>query len=969
MVPAILRFVRPFAWLVFAPTLLAACGPKSAKEAPVGERSAPTIYGANDRIDYSAITNPQWRQWADATAVLAVTEEMDCSSGTHCNLVHGAFIPPLCPDEPLAGQPHFGYCSGFLIGPDLLATAGHCARVNGDPALANERVVFGWVNDATGNAPLSVPISNVFRMVEVIAQDHGADGSDDYAVVRLDRPVEGRVPLTPRHQGYVSDGAPLMVFGYPIGEPLKVVTRGSITMDANAFGFFNTNLDIVEGNSGSVVFNPSAGWVEGILVSDNSQDFASLEPAPGGGYCTRESRESDSDGQAGVQRIVRALTYCHDGVRDADETGVDCGGSCAPCNLGHCQDGIRNADETAVDCGGSCGYCAGGERVDLDSAGNVGMARVSLFDPPSGSVSSCSGVLVNNRWVLTNASCISDYAVSHPASAVSVDIVDFARDGESGLDFPYALQQTANLVVRRSVPSGVDDVALVRLPNPVQIRSVGTQWFRHLRSGDRAGLLGQALRFYGYGGDGAAIATPPPPTQWDLVVDGTLRLVDGLSATAHRPPDDARLFDSYGNGRNQLPIDWSSYANYPTSRSDHGGAALVGEELAGLHAASSVYAISCARLYGDCGGSMPPCVYGPVCGRDPNNASFLGSWGFRDWVYQTIASYDADARNWAWALVAPDASIVKGGNSKGAANNAGRISTGNYMVNFEGEFDRFWFEQGGAAHAMAYGGNQRCSVERFGDDGSRTVAWVNCYAPDGSPADATFVVAFQKRLLATGSPLGAYLTAWGDDHNSVGSQWNSTGRPNVVSKSGPGTYNVILTGQGGAPRAGNEQVTMFDFYRQGGSCKLGAPFSPFGNDVIGTVRCYDNAGNIADRGFVLSYGIVSSGGGTSGGYAEALFPFLQSYEPAQQYGYLHDAPIGAHITAGRYATGSYWMNYPSLDATSAVPIVSAVAGSSSYCNVASWGPSADGTLVNVMCFGSNGDPADTKYSATLATNQ
>jgi hypothetical protein len=139
--------------------------------------------------------------------------------------------------------------------------------------------------------------------------------------------------------------------------------------------------------------------------------------------------------------------------------------------------------------------------------------------------------------------------------------------------------------------------------------------------------------------------------------------------------------------------------------------------------------------------------------------------------------------------------------------------------------------------------------------------------------------------------------------------------------------------------------------------------------MTGSVRCYDSAGNLADRGFVLSYGIVSSGGGSSGGYAEALSPFLQSYTPPQQYAYLHGAPIAGSITAGRYATGSYWMNYPTLDAATAVPIVSAVAGGSSYCNIASWGPSADGTLVNVTCFGSNGAPTDTKYSATLATNQ
>ncbi|MCI4649560.1 T9SS type A sorting domain-containing protein, partial [Phaeodactylibacter sp.] len=46
---------------------------------------------------------------------------------------------------------------------------------------------------------------------------------------------------------------------------------------------------------------------------------------------------------------------CDDGIQNGDETGVDCGGSCAPCAT--CDDGIQNGDETGVDCGGSCAPC------------------------------------------------------------------------------------------------------------------------------------------------------------------------------------------------------------------------------------------------------------------------------------------------------------------------------------------------------------------------------------------------------------------------------------------------------------------------------------------------------------------------------------------------------------------------------------------------------------------------------------
>ncbi|NNK81451.1 MAG: zinc metalloprotease, partial [Flavobacteriales bacterium] len=46
---------------------------------------------------------------------------------------------------------------------------------------------------------------------------------------------------------------------------------------------------------------------------------------------------------------------CDDGIQNQGETGVDCGGPCAPCAT--CNDGIQNQGETGVDCGGPCAAC------------------------------------------------------------------------------------------------------------------------------------------------------------------------------------------------------------------------------------------------------------------------------------------------------------------------------------------------------------------------------------------------------------------------------------------------------------------------------------------------------------------------------------------------------------------------------------------------------------------------------------
>jgi hypothetical protein len=53
--------------------------------------------------------------------------------------------------------------------------------------------------------------------------------------------------------------------------------------------------------------------------------------------------------------------HCYNGILDGDETGIDCGGSCKPCETTvswHCFNRKKDFDETGVDCGGAdCPPC------------------------------------------------------------------------------------------------------------------------------------------------------------------------------------------------------------------------------------------------------------------------------------------------------------------------------------------------------------------------------------------------------------------------------------------------------------------------------------------------------------------------------------------------------------------------------------------------------------------------------------
>jgi hypothetical protein len=87
-----------------------------------------------------------------------------------------------------------------------------------------------------------------------------------------------------------------------------------------------------------------------------------IEDAPTPLEFTNDQQETFGPGDVVVNNAVINMgtggATCTDGIRNGTETGVDCGGSCAPCpTTPTCTDGIRNGTETGVDCGGSCAPC------------------------------------------------------------------------------------------------------------------------------------------------------------------------------------------------------------------------------------------------------------------------------------------------------------------------------------------------------------------------------------------------------------------------------------------------------------------------------------------------------------------------------------------------------------------------------------------------------------------------------------
>ncbi len=247
----------------------------------------PVIYGDDNRIEYFQVTNPGLQKVAEATCVVvSVSEISDNGDGTYTlstspwTSQSGA---PLCAGEPFAGQQQLGFCSGFLVGDDIVVTAGHCVSSGGCSSVA---YVFGfWKTDAPTPAATIVSADNVYFCSGII--DHELGGDLDHSVTQLDRPVVGRSPIRIRRSGVVSDGDSLTVVGHPVVLPMKIA-GGAIVQNANgATPWFQANLDTYGGNSGSPVVNLTDFTVEGILVR-GAPDFVTS------GGCTSSNQVPNS---------------------------------------------------------------------------------------------------------------------------------------------------------------------------------------------------------------------------------------------------------------------------------------------------------------------------------------------------------------------------------------------------------------------------------------------------------------------------------------------------------------------------------------------------------------------------------------------------------------------------------------------------------------------------------------------------
>ena len=387
--------------------LLLATSVAGVADAQVQTRDNAAIYGADTREEFYEHSDDVFRAVAreSVVALMSAYRFDHDAAATSFHAPQMRSTVNLCLDEPYARQPAASFCSGVLIAPAVVLTAGHCFP-GGDDQCRLTRFVFDYLQEADG-VQASIAPDAIYACQSLLLQSDVTtlDGIQDWAFVQLDRPVEGdRRPATLRTQFErtaeggtlpqpVAMGAPVWLAGFPLGVPMKIDAAGPVRLPrARLLDSFSTNVDAFVGNSGSGVWTMEEGEhrLAGVLVSGESD----LIDDPSGQSCKRSrfcgARECLGENVVYLDRAIADLCATVGGGALSHEL---CGDAGPRCGDGYCD--ARERDGGSGHCAADCG--------------------------PAGARSVCGdGLCGADEW----SSCTQDCLPTMPANA-ACDAINF----------------------------------------------------------------------------------------------------------------------------------------------------------------------------------------------------------------------------------------------------------------------------------------------------------------------------------------------------------------------------------------------------------------------------------------------------------------------------------------------------------------------------------------------------------------
>lgn len=260
--------------------------------AGAGVEREKVIYGTDNRADAPLHSNRALRALTPSVAARIPKSSVTLRNGRYelpTQTLRSAM--GVCTSERFSTQRTAGECTGFLIAPDVLVTAGHCMEGSFD---CSENY---WAFDYLYNTR-SLDEGQVFQCESIIARE--LNSKNDYAIIQLNKVALGRNPLKLRRSGSISSSDGVAVIGHPSGLPLKISDGGTVRSVPAGRNHFVTTLDTYGGNSGSPVFNTKTLEVEGILVrGENDYVYDSSRRCYKSNVCTMSSCRGED-----VQKIT-----------------------------------------------------------------------------------------------------------------------------------------------------------------------------------------------------------------------------------------------------------------------------------------------------------------------------------------------------------------------------------------------------------------------------------------------------------------------------------------------------------------------------------------------------------------------------------------------------------------------------------------------------------------------------------------